>query len=827
MRGIRPRQIPFVIVTIGALIVSLTPNARGVDAIGQGLQQSFIWLASAPTGQQACVVFRKTFALTEAPERASLRLFADTRYILWINGRYVDRGPCRFDPVAPEYDTLDVTPYLVSGANVVALLVQHCHDGKEQTSPDAYNGRSMRHAPGLTAQLAAEFKQGEPQTLVTDASWRGNGHTRFKPGFSTWASHLDDIDARIDTADWTQPDFDDSTWETAAKVDGSQWGALRPRGIPLLRETVVEPLKLVERSGAPADQPLNDTLPLSLKAGESVIVDAGRFVQAYSVLDLDAQDGAELELEYAQAYFTTERKPVGAWDHKNHYIARAGRQTYMSTDTFGFKYLVIRVLGGELRIESLKFVNRLYPFDVAGRFTSSDKLLDAIWQLGIDTVLTCSEDSYVDCATRERVEWLGDGVVVEYPITRVAFAGPGADGKPMYADPRLLRNMIRHIGQSQQPDGRVKAHHPSDRWDIHGYIEDYACLWIQGVRTYCENVCLPNGPNDGPAVARELWPAIQGQLKWFAEHRSERGLVLARDFVFPGNPLCYRVCEGATLNAYYYKALADAAWLATVLGENARCDEYAAAALAVKDAFNKNLWDEASGSYFGGIENGAKVSPTAHAALTALYFDVVPADRIERVRQWLLAHYEQEGISSYIHMLFLKVLYDMNTDAADQLALDLIRHRWRAMAEGESKTAWESFGPGEYCHDMGSAPPYFLSRYVLGVRVDGPVAERSIRIQPRLGDLERASGVVVTEFGPVAVSWNRSEGALAFEVDVPEGVEARISLPCASDAARLQVDGVDAADSVDRAQRRPQREGRFLTFALKPGKHSGSIDQSP
>ena len=30
----------------------------------------------------------------------------------------------------------------------------------------------------------------------------------------------------------------------------------------------------------------------------------------------------------------------------------------------------------------------------------------------------------------------------------------------------------------------MKAHHPSDRWDKHGFIDDYACLWIQGILEY-------------------------------------------------------------------------------------------------------------------------------------------------------------------------------------------------------------------------------------------------------------------------------------------------------------------------------------------------------
>lgn len=49
------------------------------------LQQSFIWLPSAPAGKQVYAVFRKQFSLETAPSRATLRVFADSRYTLWIS----------------------------------------------------------------------------------------------------------------------------------------------------------------------------------------------------------------------------------------------------------------------------------------------------------------------------------------------------------------------------------------------------------------------------------------------------------------------------------------------------------------------------------------------------------------------------------------------------------------------------------------------------------------------------------------------------------------------------------------------------------------------
>ena len=130
----------------------------------------------------------KTFDLTAEPKSASLRLFADSRYILWINGQYVDRGPCRFDPIGPEFDTLDVTRFLKAGANVIAVLVHHYHDGKPQDNGDSFCGRIMRHQPGLTTVLELTDAGATTQTIKTDATWRVSTQNRFGPR----CGHLDE-----------------------------------------------------------------------------------------------------------------------------------------------------------------------------------------------------------------------------------------------------------------------------------------------------------------------------------------------------------------------------------------------------------------------------------------------------------------------------------------------------------------------------------------------------------------------------------------------------------------------------------------------------------
>jgi hypothetical protein len=56
-----------------------------------------IWSAAAtPAAPHEVVFFRHRFTLAEPLPLASVHLFADTRYDLWLNGQWLGRGPARF-----------------------------------------------------------------------------------------------------------------------------------------------------------------------------------------------------------------------------------------------------------------------------------------------------------------------------------------------------------------------------------------------------------------------------------------------------------------------------------------------------------------------------------------------------------------------------------------------------------------------------------------------------------------------------------------------------------------------------------------------------------
>lgn len=771
------------------------------DRIGAELDQKFVSTVANPTQTTtgACVVFRREFRLEQKPKQASLHLFADARYVLWINGRYIDRGPARFEPISPEYDTIDVAEDLKTGDNAVAVLV----------TGRISNGKSRWRPLGLTAELEADKKA----VFTTDDRWRWSDRTRYRQVVADWGNVYDIADARSEDGDWTQTAYDDRAWNPAVRVlparkpfqvrtrvddrekdlviepiGTSWWGPLSKRRIPPLRESQVKPS-------------LSAELPITLTAGEELKLKFSRLVLAATDIEIDATAGSLIELTYSP---------------QTQYICREGVQRFLTSDVHAIFDGAIRVKAGKVTFRRVTFVERLYGFSRAGSFHSSDPLLNRLWNTCVRGLELTSEDAYVDCSDRERVEWM-DCDPPAFDVTRVAMEGPGH----VLADPRLLESSLRRTGLTLQPDGWVKAHTCSDRFDIHAKMEDRACDWVQGARRYVESC----GKTD---VVREIWPAIVTQMNYFLSRRTSRGLVRVREWVVWGNPVGYQTCEGLALNAFIQKALVDAAFLGRKIREQKQATEFESAAKDLAESINKYLWDEAAGTYYAGfydpvfaraaadyrplplhVENGL-IEPTRHAALFALDQGVVPEARKARTIAYLLAHPPQDNsIMQYYY--FWKQQYAFDDSGEDQNVLDTMRREWRDMAESPYESTFEGLHSwGSKSHGYGMFPAYFLSSYVLGVRREND----TWIIEPRLANLTKAEGNVVTERGLVSVSWERHAQGGTFKIVVPKGMRFRLRPPAGSSHGRAILNS-----------RRFVRKGRWTETALGPGSYTGSWEE--
>lgn len=756
------------------------------------LQSNMIWSGN-DDGKPGYTVFRKTFDETDIAT-ATINIFADSRYILWINGVEVLRGPCRFDPVSPSYDSADVTSFLNKGKNAIVVMVMS----------HGSNGKTMNHHPGVTVGLKIKSQGQKVKNIGTDSSWKWNNHTRFLPAVQLWADMSDRIDARLDDGDWTRADYDDKYWSTAVSISGKMWGALTLRSIPYLTKNEMDWVPLSKKN-----------LPVGLKSGESWIIKANEMIQGYPIIRFEAEEGVQIQFDFGYIGDSVNIKET--YGSTCFYTARGGEQTYIPTDSYGFRYLKITVLSGSIYaahnvlLKQINLIDRRYPYIEAGNFTCDDLFLNDLFNRSVLTTKLNCEDGYTDCALREKVEWMGDAALIQYPLTRSIFAVSDSDGI-LRSDHKLMVSMLRHIAQSQNDSGMFKAHHPSDRFDIHAYIEDYSCLWVQALRQVYEFTGDKN-------LVSELWNPLKKQMKWFEDRRSANGLVYGREFTFFDNPLAYCSCNGATLNAYLYKAFVDASFLASVIGDKQSETEYKKDADELAQSFNKNLWIPSKQTYSSGISDGKQLTPTAHAAMMALNRGIVPKNRISQVQDYLFAHYQDRegnragggkipetfynlnhavpGIDSpYCTFWLLEELFKMDQSTA---ALDFIRKKWNyILKDTQTGTLAEAFGGGDLCHNNGAIPAYFLSTKVLGVSEKIPLNSKKIEIKPMLGDLKQAEGTVVTAHGIVYVRWEKKNNGLEFSIKIPEGITAQVILPYNEANNELLIDNKKTAFKIEK-----------------------------
>ena len=191
----------------------------------------FVWTEGEAKPFHYYLYARRSFDLEGPPRAAQLRITAADRYLLYVNGAYVDRGPARSDPRRKSYDTHDVTDLLTSGRNVVAVRAYHYGTPVQWQGgwgSLSGNGYTVGERAGLWAEVEVTDAQGVTRTIGTDEAWR------LAPA-KAWRRDVDHIvylvgntevyDANADPTDWMAVDFDDSAWTPAwvIPLEQVQW----------------------------------------------------------------------------------------------------------------------------------------------------------------------------------------------------------------------------------------------------------------------------------------------------------------------------------------------------------------------------------------------------------------------------------------------------------------------------------------------------------------------------------------------------------------------------------------------------------------------------
>ncbi len=661
------------------------------------------------------------FVLTEVPRRAELLITADSRYRLWINGRFVGRGPARCYPWRQVVDSLDVTEFLRPGANVIAIQVY-----QPGYSHFAYVHRA---AAGLLASLRIDAED----PLVTDTMWRVRRNSSFAdnvPRMSIYGSGVEDRDMAQEDA-WTEPAYDASAWAPArvvAPVGGYPWTAMAMRDLPLLEEreltaTLLEvrcagavdlrgpdvhaALRQAWQNGKPEDPVLAaDGWHQSVDLENEVttwLFDLGRDYACQGWVEVIGATGDEtLLVSYAEKMRDDELVLSDPATYcrvrlTDRFVLRAGSQVLQSFSLRGGRYVLFALAGPANPDLRLRFHVRAveYPLQVDRPLRLDDPDLRAIAEMCERTFRACLQDGFVDSTWRESSQWVGDAL----PQALIMHA--------LSDDVRPLRQVLRMAADGAYPDGVLPGVAPGE---VHAYtVVDYNFTWVELLELYWRLT-------GDRAFVNELWPVLVKMLDRFAEDVAEDGLIRSQ----PGRRLFLdwapvsRQEPNAIYNLHYLLALQSAATLAGALevgGGAARWREQAERLRAAcRAAFlqDDRWWDDLERTTASQLAAAlAVLTGAAEADEQPVQLDAVAARSLD------LDDDPQPGAlvlaSPFMHHYLFEALH---AGGWEPVIVEIIRRRWGRWAAAGCPTTWENwnvdFPDGSTCHAFSAHPLYHL-----------------------------------------------------------------------------------------------------------------------
>lgn len=216
---------------------------------------------------------------------------------------------------------------------------------------------------------------------------------------------------------------------------------------------------------------------------------------------------------------------------------KSGNYRFMSAEPYGFKYIKLICLGGELEINNISITQTVCSVPITFDFKSGDGELNKILAAAKETFIQNSFDIFTDCPTRERAGWLCDSFFL-------GRAEKSFTGKNLI-ERNFLENFLLPEGFDNIPEGMLPMCYPADV-DDSGFIPNWAMWFILELKDYKERT----GEGEFVSLFKNR---VYRLLDWFKKYENADGLLedlpgwvfvewsKANDFVqdvnFPSNML--------------------------------------------------------------------------------------------------------------------------------------------------------------------------------------------------------------------------------------------------------------------------------------------------
>ena len=753
----------------------------------------------------------RSFVCEEPLALPPLRISAESRFLLYVNGSFVCRGPIRGTFGVHYVEEANISSWLRRGENHIAVCVH------SQNSTKNFN----THPSGCA--LMAEL----PGVFSGAAGWRG----RLMPGWHNTTQHFTfqhgaKIELDLREGGWdTQWMLGEGTadWQEAIPFSSPLLDAKRilPRDIPPLQETRVTPRLLKYASvqmEAPAtledgttediaellnreiweDNP-NALTPLPEEnayrvSGEAtaLVFDFGKPVIGYFSLEVDSpEDGIRVEFTYGETLWNGRVRAS--------YLKAGGSPTYLFTDSYilkkgsnticnpfemhGATMVQVEIRGLKPResatLRDFHCLDCRYPFTPDAHFCCSDPLLERIWEISCETMRACTADTFMDCPWREHAFWVND-LIIE---NRASLA--------MFGSSAIHRHSFEMAFSQQYESGWIPAVAPTPVNEKRPPnilpATNLFLFWM------LEDYLRESGDRE---TIRKYLPNLRKVLAAFENTVDESGLVESPEFAwdvwdwaFELNANMFIHSRESMLNSLYISAMKCFQRLCQECGDSCpekpileeRIERTAKAMrrfIVTDEATGKSLLEDIVCRV--DLVTDAKTPEPIRSELaqalaisSGVWSDAEKKDFLEG----LLGHTLREP-ELYLSGLVFQALH---SEGKDQEVLDRIRKHWGNVVKHGCTTLPECgvyrFGregfkeSGSLCHGFATTPAVFFKEIILGIQAMRPGYEE-FTFAPHPLDLAYASGTVRTPKGCIEARWEKQADGIHASLVVPPGMTA-------------------------------------------------------
>lgn len=754
------------------------------------------WIAEAGALHEYGVfLFRCVFQLSSATPRFVIRVSADNRYQLFVNGVRVARGPQRGSVEHWHYETLDIAAHLRQGANLLSAVVWNHGEAAPLAQVSL---RSAFLVDGETELERALVNTGRASwTCFRDSAYSTVEVPKALARKFFVVGKGERLDAAQHPWGWSEPGFDDSGWSDAIPVfpAGSHADAisdnawlLQPRSIPLMEEKTERLLQLRTAVGGelPSEFPASQAawrVPANSKV--EVLLDQTYLTTAYPRLVVSGGKGATIRLEYAENFWCEpELRTKGPRDliqgqhfvgYADEFLPDGGSQRVFEPVWWRtYRYLKLSVQTGaeSVTIEDLLGLATSYPLERRAQFDAGSPELSQMLDVGWRTARLCAHETYVDCPYYEQLQYSGD--------TRVQ----AMVSLYMTGDDRLVRNAIQQFDDSRSGDGLTASRYPSS---TRQYIPQFSLLWIGMVHDYLRY-------RDDSEFVRRFLPGIRQVLGFFERYFDSAGFLTQLPYwayfdwvsewsggVPPGwsrRPAWTSKAgdgvpvtdPGGASSLFDWQFAAACDWAADIeqeVGTAALSVRYRSLADLIRSRAKERYWEESRQLF---ADTAARENFSQHANTLAVLTHIVVGQEARSLMERVVS--DRTLAKASIHWLYYVHLALREAGLGDSYLEQLAPWR-RMLAKG--LTTWEEVEEPSRsdCHAWGSSPNVELFRIVLGIDSSAPGWKR-VRIAPALGTLNAASGRIPHPRGEISVRLTRDGAALMAQVDLPPGVEGEL-----------------------------------------------------